>query len=284
MPPPDHSEKSSQSAKSTQTQSSLIIQNEINIHEKNLANKLSSASASASASVLDNSSSSSSSRLVRRETQESAAFLLHSEPLSLNRGQEGQYQWPLPLDDKSAIQRNELLNLPSTREAIKSSLHEPNCDLMVRIVTWNQQAKSLPSIEELRRYVFMNINDDDEGGGGEESCTYNLGADVGEDAGIGSDQRNFNQRFHIIAIGTQECENLFTKSILNPLKTNWERCCSNALGDEYMLIQSHALLASHLAIFAHKAILHLITCFMLLFPCWHDARQQAARRLILVHY
>jgi len=52
--------------------------------------------------------------------------------------------------------------------------------------------------------------------------------------------------FHIVAIGTQECENSISKSFFFPGKEKWEKICRGVLGGEYELIRGHALQASHL--------------------------------------
>jgi phosphatidylinositol-bisphosphatase len=60
-------------------------------------------------------------------------------------------------------------------------------------------------------------------------------------------------------VGTQECENSFSKSIFNPAKDNWERCCADVMGQDYEMIRGHALQTSHLVVFVHKSIHHLVT-------------------------
>ncbi len=264
-----------------QSQSPLVVQDsdERSIHEKNPLDEESELLDESSSSPSSPSSpltSSSRRRRLRKQaeeggtetqTEKSRNFLQsksHFSPLSLaqeqgqqqqKQKQDNKFKWPPPFDDESAIRRNKLSNLPSTNESIKASLrgggggaNSTNSKLMVRVVTWNQQAKSLPSIEELRRHIFANSSDSDGGRGGSADTNVNVNADIDIDVDVHvhENKYKYNQKFHIIAIGTQECENSFTKSILNPLKTNWERCCSDALGDDYVFIQGHALQASHL--------------------------------------
>ncbi len=120
-----------------------------------------------------------------------------------------QAEWPAPFDDELAVRNNTLVSLPSGRDQILHGV-ESGGKILVRSITWNQQAKDLPSIEELREHLLP------------------------------------NRYHHVISVGTQECENSISKSILFPAKENWEKVCQKALGDEYALVRGHALQASHL--------------------------------------
>ena len=81
---------------------------------------------------------------------------------------------------------------------------------MIRIVTWNQQAKEPPQAEYLTKLLFP-------------------------------------KKYHIVVVGTQECENSFAKSIIMPTKPKWESCLENALGsDDYDVLRSHSLQGSHM--------------------------------------
>ena len=134
-------------------------------------------------------------------------------PLLLN-------SWPRPLSDDSASSPIE--DLPPSYEEIKSHV-EMTGDILIRIVTWNQQARSPPSPVELAKLLFP------------------------------------SRKYHIIAVGTQECENSFVKSIVCPKKEKWEATLEAALGTDYDAIHSHALQASHIILFAHKSISHLVS-------------------------
>jgi hypothetical protein len=94
---------------------------------------------------------------------------------------------------------------------------------MIRIVTWNQEAKETPTPEELTNILFP--------------C----------------------RKYHIIAVGTQECENTFAKSIITPSKAKWEATLEAALGMDYDVVRSHSLQTSHIILFAHKSIVHLLS-------------------------
>lgn len=128
--------------------------------------------------------------------------------------------WPETFDDSVALKRME--TLPPTNSSILNRV-KTDGKVQVRSVTWNQEAQPLPNAEFLRKHLFPKYF------------------------------------FHIVAVGTQECENSFTKSILSPSKENWEKLCNEAIGEEYELVRAHALQASHLAVFVHTAILSLIT-------------------------
>uniref|UniRef100_A0A7S3PZ34 Inositol polyphosphate-related phosphatase domain-containing protein n=2 Tax=Chaetoceros debilis TaxID=122233 RepID=A0A7S3PZ34_9STRA len=130
--------------------------------------------------------------------------------------------WPKILDDDAAIENEILRPLPTDHDDILAKVKGTG-KIAVRSVTWNQQAQALPPVEELTSYLFP------------------------------------REYFHIVAVGTQECENSITKSIINPYKEKWERICGEALGVDYILVRGHSLQASHLALFVHKAIVNLVS-------------------------
>jgi hypothetical protein len=167
------------------------------------------------------------------------------------------YKWPLPFDDENAYQSYQFQTLPIyNHDQIKTEIHETK-QISIRIITWNQHAKSIPAYHDdkdlYHQLFFMkpsnsevdqttrscNGNDDDGYGYGEKMRTQN---------GEGQEKKNchYHHHHHLIIVGTQECENSISKSILNPIKERWEKCCIEALGEEYMLVQGHALQASHL--------------------------------------
>jgi len=130
-------------------------------------------------------------------------------------------KWPAPFDDQSAINRNLLPSLPSNFDEIKNQLGLTGT-IRVRFVTWNQQGQPVPPVEEMTKHLFP------------------------------------HSFYHIIAVGTQECDNSISKSILNPSKENWERICGEAVGNDYELVAGHVLGGTHLALYINKAIVHLI--------------------------
>lgn len=134
--------------------------------------------------------------------------------------------WPPALSDEYASSSIE--EFSPTYEDIKSQVENVG-HILIRIVTWNQQAREPPSPEELAKHLFP------------------------------------SRRYHIIAVGTQECQNTFAKSILNPSKAKWEERLEAALGTDFDAVHSHSLQASHmwdfflweLSLFSHiKSLFH----------------------------
>ena len=117
-------------------------------------------------------------------------------------------KWPFPFDDDFSRGNNLPILSPSFRE-VKAQI-ESSGTILMRLVTWNQQARPLPTLNELRKHLIP----------------FRI--------------------YHIIALGTQECEKSICKSILNPKKEKWEKVCAEVIGDEYKLMRSHALQGSHL--------------------------------------
>lgn len=115
--------------------------------------------------------------------------------------------WPRPLSDDCISSQIE--ELPPTYEEIKNKVEHAG-DIIIRIVTWNQQARDPPSPDELSKYLFQ--------------C----------------------RRYHLIAVGTQECENTFAKSIIIPSKVKWEAALVDVLGTDYDCLHSHSLQACHM--------------------------------------
>jgi len=134
-------------------------------------------------------------------------------PLLLN-------SWPRPLSDDRASSPIE--ELPPTYEEIARRLKDEG-DLLIRIVTWNQQARTPPPPEEMAKLLFP--------------C----------------------RKFHVVAVGTQECENSFAKSVIVPRKEKWEAALESAMGTDYDVVRSHSLQASHIILFVHKSIVHFIS-------------------------
>jgi hypothetical protein len=119
------------------------------------------------------------------------------------------FKWPDPLDDESALERNLLQPLPRDVSQVQQTVQD-NGTITIRSITWNQQAQGFPSVQTLREQMLL--------------PSY----------------------FHLVVIGTQECENSIAKSLLYPSKVNWEKVCLDALGFDYELVRGHSLQASHL--------------------------------------
>ena len=114
-------------------------------------------------------------------------------------------EWPCPLKCDFA-QLSEL----SISKVNGETQDSRKIEISIRIVTWNQQAKTPPSSEELNKHLLL-LN-----------------------------------KFDLIAIGCQECENTMVMSALIPSKTKWEANLNNIVGSEYEMICSHSLQAMHM--------------------------------------
>lgn len=62
-----------------------------------------------------------------------------------------------------------------------------------------------------------------------------------------------NSNCHILAIGSQECEKSIEKSLVFPSKEEWERRLLLEVQEDYILIKTETLGATHLAIFTHRS-------------------------------
>jgi hypothetical protein len=66
-------------------------------------------------------------------------------------------------------------------------------------------------------------------------------------------------RYHIYAVGTQECENTIAKSLLFSSKERWETAVTQAVGEKYTRLASQTLQATHLVVFVHQALVKIIS-------------------------
>lgn len=66
------------------------------------------------------------------------------------------------------------------------------------------------------------------------------------------------RKFHIYAIGTEECERSIAVSVIFQRKKAWEAKLRQTLGDEYVMLMSHTLQAIHMIVYVHSALLPLI--------------------------
>ncbi|GMH46612.1 hypothetical protein TrVE_jg8891 [Triparma verrucosa] len=107
---------------------------------------------------------------------------------------------------------------PDVLQAVKDS-----GKVLVRVITWNQQAKKPPSTEDMRKSLFR------------------------------------ENKYHIIVVGTEECENSIAKSIVVHSKKNWEEAVVEACGDKYIKLRSHTLQATHNMVMVHRALLPLLS-------------------------
>ena len=116
--------------------------------------------------------------------------------------------WPVPLSDDN-IESHVIPTLPNNNDEVRAVV-ERSQKLLIRVITWNQEAKSPPSSDNLRKYLIP------------------------------------KERYHIIAIGTQECENSIAKSVFYPSKAKWEKIIFEAVGTQYQKVCDHILQATYL--------------------------------------
>lgn len=60
--------------------------------------------------------------------------------------------------------------------------------------------------------------------------------------------------YHLLAIGTQECERDISESLFYPSKEVWEKKLSDYLGEQYKLLRCETLAGVHLAVFVWKPV------------------------------
>ncbi|KAE9339748.1 hypothetical protein PF008_g11420 [Phytophthora fragariae] len=65
-------------------------------------------------------------------------------------------------------------------------------------------------------------------------------------------------KYHIVAVGSEECVNSIAKSVVFTSKKSWEDQLRSTLGDDYILVASHALTAIHNIVFVHSSVLPLL--------------------------
>ncbi|KAI8092059.1 Endonuclease/exonuclease/phosphatase [Thamnidium elegans] len=64
--------------------------------------------------------------------------------------------------------------------------------------------------------------------------------------------------YHLLVIGTQECERDISESLFYPSKEVWEKRLSDYLGTHYKLVQTETLAALHVAVFVWLPVEHLV--------------------------
>ena len=87
-------------------------------------------------------------------------------------------------------------------------------------------------------------------------CTWNLHGKIpAEDVGavVPLDQ------YHIYCLATQECERSIKASVLQPGKQKYEALMKAQMGDRYVMVRAHAMMAIHTAVFVHKGLLPLLS-------------------------
>ena len=66
-------------------------------------------------------------------------------------------------------------------------------------------------------------------------------------------------RYHLYAVGTEECERSIEKSVVFTKKKRWEAALVAALGPDYVMLRAHTLQAIHLIVFCHAGVLPLVS-------------------------
>lgn len=93
-----------------------------------------------------------------------------------------------------------------------------DCMLRVFVCTWNMQGKIPKDRDELAKFIPANVH-------------------------------------HIYCIGTQECQRTIEKSVVFRSKQRWEEILSQTFGPQYAMLESHTLMAMHIAIFVRRSLL-----------------------------
>lgn len=64
--------------------------------------------------------------------------------------------------------------------------------------------------------------------------------------------------YHLLVIGTQECERDISESLFYPSKEVWEKRLSDYLGSHYKLVKTETLAALHVAVFVWLPVSYLV--------------------------
>ncbi|RLN27016.1 hypothetical protein BBJ28_00014621 [Nothophytophthora sp. Chile5] len=129
-------------------------------------------------------------------------------------------EWPEELDVELLDDWRELNQLATTfGDSVTESRFLSRGKLRVFCGTWNMHAKK--PLDDLRLWIRLN-------------------------------------RYHIVAVGSEECVNSIAKSVVFTSKKTWEDQLKVTLGDEYVLVASHALTAIHNVVFVHTSLLPLL--------------------------
>lgn len=66
-------------------------------------------------------------------------------------------------------------------------------------------------------------------------------------------------KYHIVAVGSEECVHSIAKSVVFTSKRQWEDVLKETLGEEYVLVSSHSLTAIHNIVFVHESVIPLLS-------------------------
>ncbi|KAL4133832.1 hypothetical protein PRIC2_004148 [Phytophthora ramorum] len=129
-------------------------------------------------------------------------------------------EWPQELDLELLDDWQELNQLATTLEdTVTQSRFLSQDRLRVFCGTWNMHAKK--PTDDLRLWIRPN-------------------------------------KYHVVAVGSEECVNSIAKSVVFTSKKSWEDQLRGTLGEDYVLVASHALTAIHNIVFVHTSILPLL--------------------------
>ncbi|KAI8992471.1 hypothetical protein BDB01DRAFT_433977 [Pilobolus umbonatus] len=133
--------------------------------------------------------------------------------------------------------KTSLFHKSSNRHERKPSRSQLYSDrLKIFIGTWNMYGRLLP----LDLSYFLTKDE-------KKSNSQSLSLDG-----------NTSHPYHLLVIGTQECERDISESLINSSKTEWEKKLSNHLGSQYKLIKTETLTAIHIAVFVWVPVAHMI--------------------------
>lgn len=137
-------------------------------------------------------------------------------------GDAPQEQWESN-SEKSVMQQDEQPPLGGKSVEEVTRHVEMTRKIVLRCVTWNLQAKPTVSALELRKRLLP------------------------------------FERYHMIHIGTQECERSNAASLINQSKPKWTATLKEAIGINYEALMSHTLQAIHSILFVHRGVLPFLS-------------------------
>ena len=144
-------------------------------------------------------------------------------------------EWPATLSEcKDAVEGDikwPLLGSSKSRRSCQWLMRHKR--VLVRCVTWNMCGKQPPPVKEITRTVLpvnrllhalcMNCH---------RRYYYHSSS---------SSSLIAIRRYHLIVVGTEECERSIALSAINSSKKIWEQCLREVVGDRYVALRSHTL-------------------------------------------
>ncbi|KAI9307066.1 Endonuclease/exonuclease/phosphatase [Cunninghamella echinulata] len=131
----------------------------------------------------------------------------------------------------------------------KAKTEEHNTDrLKIFIASWNMYGRL---VSELDSFLNSNKKNKQERMDQQSSSNKIFVEHDGESPFLDSSSTH---PYHLIVIGTQECERDIAEALFFPSKEVWERRLSDYLGECYQLLECETLAALHLAVFVWKPV------------------------------